>query len=103
MARSRAKKARRKTSSLEVRAVMRNNGKARKARRKTYSRHRQQHSRRVSRVDRYRRFEQKAYSQPRGQDTSEEKYPIQEDKAQKQDALDYAVSGGHFESNRRKH
>lgn len=26
-----------------------------------------------------------------------------EDKEQKQDALDYAVSGGHFESNRRKH
>lgn len=55
----------------------------RKARQKAYSRHRQQHS--------------------RGQDTLEEKYPIQEDKEQKQDALDYAVSGGHFESNRRKH
>ena len=35
--------------------------------------------------------------------TLEEKYPIQENKEQKQDALDYAVSGGHFESNRRKH
>ena len=29
--------------------------------------------------------------------------PIQEDKDKKQDALDYAVSGGHFESNRRRH
>lgn len=80
---------------------------ARKARRKAYSRHRRQHSR-VSGVDRYRRLEQKAYSRhrqqhSRGQDTLEETHPIQEDKAQKQDALDYAVSGGHFESNRRKH
>ena len=55
----------------------------RKARQKVYSRHRQQH--------------------PEGQHTLEEKHPIQEDKEQKQDALDYAVSGGHFESNRRKH
>lgn len=42
----------------------------------------------------------KVYSRHR---TLEEKYPIQEDKEQKHDALDYAVSGGHFESNRRKH
>ena len=54
-----------------------------KARQKAYSRHRQKHS--------------------EGQDTLEEKYPIQEDKEKKRDALDYAVSGGHFESNRRKH
>lgn len=80
---------------------------ARKARQKANNRHRQQHSR-VSGVDRYRRLEQKTYSRhrqqhSRGQDTLEEKYPIQEDKEQKQDALDYAVSGGYFESNRRKH
>ena len=31
------------------------------------------------------------------------KYPIQEAKDQKQGALDFSVSGGHFESNRRKH
>ena len=39
----------------------------------------------------------KVYSRHR---TLEEQY---QDKGQKQDALDYAVSGGHFESNRRKH
>ena len=51
-----------------------------------------------------RKARQKAYSRhPEGQRTLEEKYPIQEDKDQKQDALDFSVSGGHFESNRRRH
>ena len=63
----------------------------RKARQKAYNRHRQQHPR------------GRNNHPSEGQDTLEEKYPIQEDKEKKRDALDYAVSGGHFESNRRKH
>ena len=55
----------------------------RKARQKAYNRHLQRH--------------------PEGQRTLEEEYPIQADKDQKQDALDFSVSGGHFESNRRRH
>ena len=55
-----------------------------------------------------RKAQQEAYSRRRqrlseGQRILKEKYPVQEDKDQKQDALDFSVSGGHFESNRRKH
>ena len=46
-----------------------------------------------------RKARQEAYSR----NLQRGKYSIQEDKDQKQDALDFSVSGGHFESNRRKH
>ena len=70
-----------------------------RARRRNARRKAQQeaYSRRCQRLSEGQRISEEKYG------TLEEKYPIQEDKDQKQDALDFSVSGGHFESNRRKH
>lgn len=52
---------------------------------------------------RARKARRKALQKKYSRHLQRQKYPIQEDKDQKQDALDFSVSGGHFESNRRRH